>query len=245
MCTIFKSRMILLLNIAIAGIIHAASDTASPWIDSAESRYSAAATQYDMEALRNLANFITLKPVDEQNKPRALLLHGCVLWRMQLIAFCKNYEKDILRYGKVSVKKLKEAETAGADVYLTASYKALAYQLMAGQGINNGAINGPLAAKELKKAQQANPKGYYTLLVEAINANQAPSFAGGSTQKAITLFEKMITMFPDSVDVKTHLSDAYGKAKRKEDAKRLITSVVKEYPANLLARTIAERLSLE
>ena len=92
MCTIFKSRMILLLIIAIAGIIHAASDTVSSWIDNAESRYSAAATQYDMEALSNLADFITLKPVDEQKIPRALLLHGCVLWRLQLIAFCKNSE---------------------------------------------------------------------------------------------------------------------------------------------------------
>ncbi len=243
MCTIFKSRMILLLNIAIAGIIHAASDTASSWIDSAESRYSAAATQYDMEALSNLADFIILKPVDEQKKPRALLLHGCVLWRLQLIAFCKNSEKDILRYGKVSVKKLKEAETAGADMYLTASYKALAYQLMAGQGINNGAINGPLAAKELKKAQKTNPDGYYTLLVEAINANQAPSFAGGNPQKAIMLFEKMVTAFPDSVDVKIHLADAYNKVKRYEDAKRLITMVVKENPLNLLAKTIADKLT--
>ncbi|NLD94660.1 MAG: tetratricopeptide repeat protein [Fibrobacter sp.] len=243
MRTIVNYRIILLLIIVTAGPLHASADTSSSWIDSAESRYSAAATQYDMEALRNLADVITLKPVDEQKKPRALLLHGCVLWRLQLIAFCKNSEKDILRYGKVSVKKLKEAETAGADMYLTASYKALAYQLMAGQGINNGAINGPLAAKELKKAQKANPKGYYTLLVEAINANQAPSFAGGSPQKAIVLFEKMISAFPDSVDVKIHLAEAYGKAGRKEDARQLIAPVVKEYPSNLLAWTIADRLA--
>ncbi|HMA65393.1 MAG: tetratricopeptide repeat protein [Fibrobacterota bacterium] len=243
MCTVFKSLKILLLNFVITGMIHAASDTQSSWIDSAESRYSDAATQYDMDALRTLADLITLKPADEQQTPRALLLYGCVLWRLQLIAFCKMSEADIMRYGKASVKKLNEAEKAGADTYLTASFKALAYQLMAGQGINNGALNGPLAGKELKKAQKANPKGYYSLLVEAINVNQAPSFVGGSPQKAIVLFEKMIPVFPDSIDVKTHLADAYGKAKRKEDAKRLIATVVKEYPANLLARTIAERLN--
>lgn len=243
MCINFKSLMILLLNIMFAGMIYAASDSPSSWIDSAESRYTNAATQYDIDALLAIAASITLKPSDEQKTPRALLLHGCVLWRLQLIAFCKNSESEIMQYGKASVKKLNEAEKSGANVYLTAGFKALAYQLMAGQGINNGAINGPLAAKELKKAQRVNPKGYYSLLVEAINANQAPSFAGGSPQKAIMLFEKILSAFPDSTDVKIHLSEAYVKVGRTADARRLITPVVNEYPANLLARRIADRLS--
>jgi tetratricopeptide (TPR) repeat protein len=239
---ILKIRLLILLGIVLFKIAHAATDTPS-WIDSAESRYSVAATQYDMDSLRAIADMITLKPVDEQKTPRALLLLGSVLWRQQLIAFCSDSEADIMRYGKASVRKLNEAEKAGADTYLTASYKALAYQLMAGQGINNGALNGPLAGKELKKAQKANPKGYYSLLIDGINANQAPSFVGGSPQKAIALFEKMIATFPDSVDVKIHLAEAYSKVKRKEDALRLIEPVVKTYPANLLARKIAERLN--
>jgi len=237
--------MILIVNIMIAGILHATSATEPSWIDTAESRYSIAATQYDSGALRDIANFITLKPADEQKTPRALLLLGCVVWRQQLIAFCNNSESDIMRFGKAAVKTLNEAEKAGADIYLTSSYKALAYQLMAGQGINNGALNGPLAGKELKKAQKANPKGYYSQLVEGINTNQAPSFVGGSPKKAIALFEKMTKIFPDSADVKIHLSEAYGKTKRKEDAQRLIESVVKAYPANLLARKIAKQLDTE
>lgn len=242
MNTIFKIRLILLLSSILLIIAHASPDTPLSWIDSAESRYTVAATQYDMNALRNVADFITMKPADEQKTPSALLLLGCVLWRQQLIAFCNDSESDIMRLGKESVKKLTEAEKTGADTYLTASHKALAYQLMAGQGINNGALNGPLAGKELKKVQKANPKGYYSLLIEGINAYQAPSFVGGSPQKAIAIFEKMTGVFPDSVDIKIHLAEAYGKAKRKEDALRLIDSVVKAYPTNLFARKTAARL---
>jgi tetratricopeptide (TPR) repeat protein len=196
-----------------------------------------------MNALRNLADTITLRPAAEQKTSRALVLLGNVLLRQQLISFCNNAQSDIMRYGKAAVKKLNEAESNGADIYLTASYKALAYQLMAGQGINNGALNGPLAGKELNKARKVNADGYYTQLVDGINALQAPAFVGGSPQKAIIIFEKMTLTFPDSVDVKIHLSDAYSKVKRKEDARRLITQIVNSNPANLLARKISEQLN--
>lgn len=243
MRTIFNDHWLLFLIVVLINLANASPDTPLSWIDSAESRYSVAVTQYNLDSLRNIADYITQKPADEQKAPRALLLLGCVLWRQQLIAFCNDSENDIMRFGKASVKTLNEAEKAGADSYLTASFKALAYQLMAGQGINNGALNGPLAGKELKKAQKANPQGYYSRLIEGINAYQAPSFVGGSPQKAITIFEKMTASFPDSVDIKIHLATAYSKAKRMEDAQRMIDSIVKAYPANLLARKTAEQLN--
>jgi tetratricopeptide (TPR) repeat protein len=242
MRTIFNDHRLILLIIGLFNLANASEATASSWLDSAASRYTVAAKQYNMDSLRNIADYISRKPANEQKTPEALLLLGCVVWRQQLIAYCINSESDIMRYGKESVKKLNEAEKAGTAIYLTASYKALAYQLMAGQGINNGAINGPLAGKELKKAQKANPQGYYALLVEGINTYQAPSFVGGSPQKAIAIFDKMIASFPDSVDVKIHLANACIKAKRMEKAIRLLESVITDYPANLLAQKIAEQL---
>jgi tetratricopeptide (TPR) repeat protein len=212
------------------------------WIDSTEASYSIAATGYDRDALRKTAEFITQKTIQEQQAPRALLLLGFILWRQELIAYCLNTHTEVGYYGKMAIETLNKAEKAGADRYLTASHKALACQLMAGQSISKGAVFGPRAAGELKKAQALNPQGYYSLLIGAINANQAPSFAGGNPKKAVILLEKMATDFPDSTDVKIHLADAYSKVGRSEDAYRLITLVTKANPSNLLARKIAAKL---
>jgi hypothetical protein len=243
MFSLFNRLMVPVLIVAVCKVYSATTAEPSSWIDSTEARYSTAAREYDPGALRTIAEIITTKPVQDQKSPRALLLLGFILWRQELIAYCSNTTADIKLYGKEAIEKLDEAEKAGADPYLTASHRALSCQLLAVQGFKNGAIYGPRAAKELKKAQRANPRGYYSLLIEAINANQAPSFAGGSPEKAVVLLEKMITVFPDSVDVKIHLAEAYGKVGRKDDAKRVILPIVKEYPANLLARKIAAKLS--
>lgn len=217
----------------------------SSWIDSNEVRYTIAARAYDMDTLRNTAEIITRKPVQDQQAPRALLLLGFILWRQELIAYCSNTTAEINRYGKAALEKLDEAEKAGADIYLTASHKALACQILAVRGIKNGAIYGPRAAQELKKAQTANPQGYFSLLVEAINTNQAPSFAGGNPKKAVILLEKLATTFPDSIDVRIHLSDAYIKIGRPEDARRLIIPIIQAFPSDLLARKIAAKLPLK
>ena len=108
-----------------------------------------------------------------------------------------------------------------------------------------GAKYGPRAASELKKAQKANPEGYYSLLVEAINACQAPSFAGGSPKKAALLLEKMANDFPDSADVRIHLADAYIRLARYEEASTLILPIVKSDSSNLLAKKIAAKLKIE
>lgn len=214
----------------------------SSWIDTARSRYSVAATTYDAASLQKTAEYITRQPAAEQQNPRTLLLLGLIYWRLELIAFCSNAPADITRHGKSALQTLDIAENAGADPYLTGSHKALACQLLATQGISSGATYGPRAAKELKKAQAANPKGYFSLFVEAINTNQAPSFAGGNPKKAVVLLEKLADDFPDSIDVKIHLSEAYSKVGRSEDASRIITPIVQKFPSNLLARKIAAKL---
>lgn len=217
----------------------------SSWIDSAASRYSLAARQYDRGLLQNAAEFIIQRPVAEQQTPRAIILLGFIYWRRELIAYCLNTPTEVSSYGKMAIETLNKAEKAGADIYLTASHKALASQLLAAQSIGKGAIYGPRAAAEIKKAQAANPQGYFSRLVGAINANQAPSFAGGSPKKAVVLLEKMANDFPDSIDVKIHLSEAYIKVGRSEDAYRLIMPITKAYPSNLLARKIAAKLPIK
>lgn len=242
MLTMPDHRLVVILTIFIYNLLSASTIEPPSWIDSAETRYAIAAKEYSMDGLQKTAEFITGKPALEQKFPEALLLLGLVFWRQELIAYCSNDAAEINKYGKLAISKLNEAEKAGADIYLTASHKALASQLLASQGINNGMIYGPRAAKELKKAQAARPKGYFSLLVEAVNISQAPSFAGGNPEKAVTLLKKLATAFPDSIDVTTHLSDALIKAGRPEEARELILPVIKTHPSNLLARKVAAGL---
>jgi hypothetical protein len=213
----------------------------SSWIDSAQSGYSLAAKQYDSELLKKAAAIITRQPDEAQQTARPLLVLGFIYWQEELIAYCQNNASEVNHYGKLALEILDKAEKAGADSYLTASHKALACQLLAGLGISKGARYGPQAASELKKAQKANPQGYFSLLVEATNSNQAPAFAGGSPAKAVLILEKMAAEFPDSVPVKIHLSDAYIKVGRSEEARRLLGSIIQKYPLDLLARKIAAK----
>jgi tetratricopeptide (TPR) repeat protein len=238
----YNLRLPSILFIMTQGFLSFTTAEPSSWIDSMVLQYSIAAKNYNIVLLQKSAEFITRQPIEEQQKPQALLLLGFIYWRQELIAYCSNTPAEINQYGKLAIEKLNEAEKAGADKYLTASHKALSCQLLAGQNIGKGAIYGPRAAKELKKAQSENPQGYFSLLVEAINANQAPSFAGGSPKKAVILLEKMATDFPDSIDVKIHLSEAYSKIGRSEDARYLIEPIVNSQPFNLLARKIAKRV---
>ena len=227
-----------------AGSISSATAAESiPWIDSAAAQYSRAGEQYDSVLLRQTVEYIERQPKEERQAPGALLVLGLHYWRLELIAFCISDNSGTSRYGTMAIDKLTEAEKAGADVYITGSHKALASQLLASLGMLKGAKYGPRAASELKKAQKANPQGYFTLLVEAVNANRAPSFAGGSPKKAIELFEKMAKTFPDSIDVKIHLADAYTQVGRTDDARRTIDPVTAAFPYNLLAKKIATNLS--
>lgn len=228
------------LAVSILAVQSSAATDSFSWIDSATSDYSYAAGHYDSTLLKNTAEFIHSKPAAEQKTPRALLLIGLVYWRMELIAYCLNNSENVANFGKTAIEKFDAAEKAGENIYLTASHKALVCQLLAGQSISKGAVFGPRAALELRKARTANPQGYYSRLVEAINANQAPSFAGGNHKKAAVLLEKMTMDFPDSIDVKIHLADAYGKVGRPEDARGLIGPIIMNQPFNLLAKKIAK-----
>lgn len=212
------------------------------WIAAAEAAYNNAAKQYDSKLLQEIAGSIAQKPLAEQQSPQAILLDGLINWRLELIAYCTENKSAMEIYGSKALIKLDEAEKAGSDVYLTASHKALVSQLLSGLGIRKGALYGPRSATELKKAQKANPEGYFSLLVDAITTLKAPSFVGGNPKKAVTMFEKMVRTFPDSIDVKIHLADAYGTLGRRNDAQMILAPVVTTYPSNLLARKIAATL---
>ena len=113
---------------------------------------------------------------------------------------------------------------------------------MAGQSISNGARYGPRSAQELKKAKKMSPEGYYSLLGEAVYANQAPSIVGGKPKKGVALLEKMVVSFPDSVDIKIHLADGYHKVGKTVEARTIITPLLKTYPSNLFVKKVATKL---
>ena len=208
------------------------------WIDSMESIYASASRDYDSISLMNAARSIDKRPLMDRQSPRALLIRGLIYWRMELIAYCSNEKVRLLRYGSIALSTLNEAEKAGVDPYLTSSHRAFACQLIAGLGISKGAIYGPRSAAETKKARLVNPQGYFTLLATAVNASQAPSFAGGNPKKAVVLLEKMEQEFPDSIDVKIHLARAYRRSQRLTDARAVIQPIIQSHPKNLLARMI-------
>ncbi len=234
-----------ILSVIIYGLFpQDAAAEAVPWLDSAAAQYGRAGERYDSVTLRRTVEFIERGPYAQQRQsPAALLILGLVYWRLELIAFCIGDNSGTGRFGSLALDKLSEAEKAGADSYLTGSHKALVSQLLASLGVFKGAKFGPRAASELKKAQQANPQGYFSQLVEAINANRAPSFAGGSPKKAVELFEKMAKTFPDSIDVRIHLADAYAQVGRKDEARRTIDPITSAFPYNLLAKRVAANLS--
>jgi predicted Zn-dependent protease len=234
--------MFLILPVIITALLSSTMAETPQWIDSAEAQYSIAATEYDNVRLQKTAEFILQNLTSEQQLPKGILLLGLTYWHQELIAYCLDTPSDVSRYGKLAIKQLNAAEKAGADSYLTASHKALACLLLASQSLGQGILYGPRSAKELKKAQSANPRGYFTLLVEAINLSQAPSFVGGNPQRAVVLLENMMKVFPDSIDVKIHLTAAYFKIGRISDARRLIAPIVNSNPRNLLGRKIAGML---
>ena len=209
-------------------------------IDSAGSLYASASRNYDSVSLEQAAAALRGLPEPDRDSSWALLTLGLIYWRLQLIAYCVNDDGRIVRYGDSALTTLDKAEKAGADLYLVASHRALACQLIAGLGFRKGMVYGPRSAKEIRKAKEADPGGYFSLLAEALSMCRTPKFAGGNLAKGVVMLEKTAAQFPDSVDVKTHLAYAYHKTGRGADARRLIAPIVKAYPANLLARKVAK-----
>lgn len=206
------------------------------WLQTAADRFKRAAREYDGDELTAVAAAINGNIENVNGAPEALLLLGLVYWRLELIAFCNGSASETKKYGKLALQTLQKAESAGADIYLAASHRALAAQLIASLGMSSGARYGPRAAQELEKARTARPRGYFTQLVEAINAYQAPSFAGGAPEKAVALFRKMEQRFPDSIDVKIHLAQALHKNGNTGEAAALILPIAASSPSNLLAK---------
>lgn len=217
----------------------AAAYCQSSWIDSVAAVYDSAARNYDSMLLVDAAETIMHRPASDRQSHRAQLTLGLICWRLELIGFCVDDRVRVIRYGEMAIAALDKAEKAGADRYLAASHKALASQLMAAQGAAKGMVYGPRSAREVKKAKEENPNGYFSRFTEAVNASQAPKLAGGNPKKAIVAFEKMMKGFPDSIDVRIHLALAYSNTNRTEDARALILPVITAYPKNLFARKVA------
>jgi hypothetical protein len=209
-------------------------------IDSAGSLCASASRNYDSVSLKQAAAALRGLPEPDRDSSRALLTLGLIYWRLQLIAFCVNDDGRIVRYGDSALTTLDKAEKVGADLYLAASHRALASQLLAGLGLRKGMVYGPRSAREIRKAKKADSAGYFSLLAEALSMCRAPKFAGGDPKKGVVVLETMAGQFPDSVDVKIHLAYAYGKAGREADARRCIEPLVKDCPDNLLARKISK-----
>jgi hypothetical protein len=220
-------------------LLSSANAESYSWIDSAQVVYVAAAKRYDSVMLRKTAGFISGQPPAQRRNPRALLLWGLVYCRLELIAYCVNNTKGVERYGETAVTLLDDAEKAGADKYITASHRALVCQLIYVQGGFKALPFGFRSAKERKKAKQANPQGYFTLMTEALNTERAPSIAGGNPKKAVALFEHMAMQYPDSIDVRIQLADSYSRVGRKDDGRKLIEPITAAHPDNLLARKVA------
>ena len=238
-CALFIAR----LTIFFTGIIISLAAAAGPsWIDSLESRYASAARDYDSTSLMAAVESFNRQQTPDRESGRALLLLGLSYWRLELIGYCADDKTRVIHYGELAISTLTRAEKAGADLYLTASHKALASQLLAAQGALKGMLYGPRSSSEAKKARDANPTGYFSLLTEAVNASQAPKFAGGDEKKAIAALEKMTPEFPDSVDVKIHLARTYTKAGMTEEARNMIAPIVAALPLNLLARKVAAEI---
>jgi tetratricopeptide (TPR) repeat protein len=197
---------------------------------------------FDRTLLEKTAETVSRQPAPERGNAKALLLLGMVYWHLENMAYCSDDDGAVERWGLKAVAALNEAEQAKADVYLTASHKAFAYQLLASLGMLKAMKYGPLSGDELKKAQKANPQGYFTLMVDAVNASKAPPFAGGDLKRAILMFQKLSKDYPDSVEVRIHLADAYARTNKRDEARALIDPIVKSNPSNLFAAKVASKL---
>jgi tetratricopeptide (TPR) repeat protein len=220
----------------------AAAQSPASWIDSAAARYADALNRGDRALLEKTAETISRRPAPERGGAKALLLLGVIYWHLENLAYSSDDDGAVERWGVKAVDALNEAENAKADVYLTASHKAFASQILAGLGMLKAMKWGPFSGDELKKAQKANPQGYFTLLADAVNSSQAPPFAGGDIKRAIRMFEKLSKDFPDSLVVKIHLADAYARTNRRDEARALISPIVKSNPSNLFAAKVAAKL---
>ena len=212
------------------------------WIDSATSQYIAGCRRYDRLLLEKTGDLITRQTGPERGSAKATLLLGLIYWQLEAIGNCVDDDAAVEHWGVMAIDALNEAEKANADPYLVASHKALASQLLAGLGMLKAMKYGPMSQDELKKAQKANPKGYFTLLDDAVNTSRAPVFAGGDLKKAIVMLEQMAKDFPDSVEVRIHLADAYIRVGKREEARAIIIPIVQGNPSDLFAAKVASRV---
>lgn len=229
-------RCLMIPMMLLAGGVEAA------WLDSATVLYVKASVDYDSTALASLSAGYEKLGANEQGAKDVLLLAGLVEWRRQLIAFCTDDKKGISRCGVSALGLFDKAASMGADAGFVAAHKALVCQLLATLGLAGGTKYGPAAARELARAKTASPDGYFTALVEAVNFNQAPSFAGGNPKKAVELLGAMAIKYPDSVDVLVHYADALEKTGSKKVAQEKIAAIVRKNPRNLLAIKVQRRI---
>jgi len=125
------------------------------WYDSAQSTYTAASHNYDRVALQKIAELVNRQSEEDRRSAKTQLLLGLIYWRLELFAYCTDDDAQVKRFGQMAIEAFTSAEEAKEDIYITASHKALACQLLASVGMTKAIKYGPRAAEELKKAQKA------------------------------------------------------------------------------------------
>jgi len=212
-------------------------------LDSLNTVFANAAKKYDTATLEALGTRLDGALLQQPADTSLLLLRAFVAWRLELIAFCNDDAEKIGKYGEMALELFDRAEKSGASAYICSSHRALANQLLATLGMGGGMKYGPKSATELKKAKQLQPYGYYTLLTEALNYNQAPPIAGGNPLKAVVSLDSLARRFPDSAEVKIHLADACRKTGSPERGRMLIAQVLAANPQDLLAKRVSDSLN--
>lgn len=206
--------------------------------DNVNALFDQGALQYDTAVLKSAFN----QAVTVNGKPDYLFQARC-LWRIQVVKFLLADSRGTVLYGKRTLSLLDSAEKRGVDQFSVAAVRALASQVLAGTGAANGAFYGPRTGKYLQVLKKLKPVGFETRLVEAFNYLEAPSFAGGSLQKASDAFTNLHKDYPDSTIVTINLARCFAKQKRIQTADSLCTLVLKKNPRNLWAKTVRAGLN--
>jgi tetratricopeptide (TPR) repeat protein len=202
-------------------------------LDSATALYLNGIRNYDSLSFRR-----SLAAAERCSGGEAHFLRGRCYWGLQLIAFAGERKKEVERLGKQALDEYGLADTAAVSAYELQAYTTLCDQLMASTGWVNGAAYGPRLGKGAEFLKKRNPAGFFTRFVEAVNKIDAPSFAGGNPALAAALLEKVKIDFPDSLEARVQLAQAYYRLGRKADARREIDGVIQVNPRHLLARLI-------
>ena len=169
------------------------------------------------------------------------------LWRLARAAY---YVGDFSKEEKDKLKAFKRGEAAAQKaVFVKADGVEGHFWLGANFG-GQAEIVGPMRGlatvrkirREMETVVKINPAYEYAnafLALGEIDRN-LPAVAGGDKKRAITTFEKGLTLSPENLDLKLTLAKAYLELKRNDDANRVLEEILKGKPATRIHRLAQE-----